>query len=112
MQFTLRRIILFTANLEAMASFYQSVLGLKPVHREAGWLELDAGGCAIALHAGKSTPGLQAPKLAFFATDVAAARALLIERGAKMGKLLAAGSFDMCNGKDPDGNRFQISSRA
>jgi catechol 2,3-dioxygenase-like lactoylglutathione lyase family enzyme len=112
MQFELRRIILFTANLEAMASFYQNVLGLKLVHSEKGWRELAAGGCTIALHAGKSTVGTRAPKLAFFAADVAAARAALMESGAKMGKLMAAASFDMCDGKDPDGNRFQISSRA
>ena len=49
MQFELRRIILFTANLEAMASFYQNVLGLKLVHSEKGWRELAAGGCTIIM---------------------------------------------------------------
>ena len=36
---------------------------------------------------------------------------LQIRRGAKMGPVVSATSFDMCNGKDPDGNPFQISSR-
>ena len=112
MQFELRRIILFTAQLDGMTRFYQNALGLKLVNSEKGWRELDAGGCAIALHAGTSTPGTRPPKLAFYASDVAAARTALVERGAKMGKVLSAGDFAMCDGRDPDGNRFQISSRA
>jgi hypothetical protein len=50
--------------------------------------------------------------LVFYAADVAAARAVLVKRGAvAMGKVISADRFDMCDGKDPDGNPFQISSR-
>jgi catechol-2,3-dioxygenase len=111
-QFKLRRIILFTAELDGMTSFYQNALGLKLVHSEKGWRELDAGGCIIALHSGKSAQGTRPPKLAFFANDVTSARAVLVERGAKMGKVMSTGAITMCDGRDPDGNRFQISSRA
>jgi hypothetical protein len=48
----------------------------------------------------------------FYANDVAAARAALISRGVKtMGKIISTETFDMCDGKDPDGNPFQISGR-
>ena len=107
----LKRVILFTRNLESMGRFYGEVLGLKLANTEPGWREYHAGGCAIALHEGESKPGNRPPKLAFFSADVAATRATLTRRGAKMGKILSAGSFDLCDGKDPDGNAFQISSR-
>ncbi len=108
----LRRIILFTSNLDALGLFYRQVLGLPLLNKEKGWIELHAGPCTLALHQGAATPGQRPPKLVFFAGDVSAARDLLIQRGARgMGKVLAAGAFEMCNGKDPDGNPFQISSR-
>ncbi|MFX9181223.1 VOC family protein, partial [Acinetobacter baumannii] len=50
----LRRVILFTPRLEAMTAFYRDVIGLEVVRQEEGWVELAAGACAIALHAGAS----------------------------------------------------------
>ncbi len=112
MTLELRRVILFTANLEAMTAFYRDVLGLPVTSREDGWVQLDTGACGLALHAGKSVVGNRPPKLAFYAADVSATRAALIERGlTQAGPVKSAGSFDMCDCKDPDGNKFQISSR-
>jgi catechol 2,3-dioxygenase-like lactoylglutathione lyase family enzyme len=112
MQLELRRIILFTADMERMRRFYTEVIGLKPLPgAEPGWIELDTGTCRVALHAGKSECGSRPPKLGFFAADVANARAVLIGRGAKLGKVTSTRDFDMCGGKDPDGNPFGITSR-
>jgi len=112
MQLEMRRVVLFTPNLDNMAEFYRTVIGLELVGSEDGWRDFKAGACNIALHSGASSIGRRSPKLVFYARDVAAARAELVKRGAKgMGKVLSTGSFDMCNGKDPDGNRFQVSSR-
>jgi hypothetical protein len=112
MKLELRRIILFTANMDAMRRFYAEVIGLKPLPgAEPGWIEYDAGACRIALHAGKSERGSRPPKIVFFAGDVAATRAALIKRGAKLGKVTSTRDFDMCGGKDPDGNPLGISSR-
>jgi predicted enzyme related to lactoylglutathione lyase len=111
-RFEVRRIIVFTANMEVMAEFYGRALGLALRHSEAGWRDYDAGACRIALHQGPSTPGKQPPKLVFYAKDVSAARAALMRRGVKtLGKVKSTGTFDMCDGTDPDGNRIQISSR-
>jgi catechol 2,3-dioxygenase-like lactoylglutathione lyase family enzyme len=111
MKLELRRIILFTANMEAMSRFYGEVLGLELVNSERGWKDFNAGACAIALHEGAAKVGHRPPKLAFHAADVAATRAALVRRGAKMGKVLSTAHLDLCDGKDPDGNPFQISSR-
>ena len=108
----LRRIILFTANLDAMSRFYGAVIGLELVGSEEGWRDFKAGSCNIALHKGLSTVGRRAPNIVFYTGDVAAARAALISRGATaMGKVKSTANFDMCDGKDPDGNSFQISGR-
>jgi catechol 2,3-dioxygenase-like lactoylglutathione lyase family enzyme len=111
MRLELRRVILFTRNLEPMGRFYGEVLGLELANSEAGWREYRAGAIVVALHEGESKIGKRPPKLAFYAADVAAVRAVLIRRGATMGKVLSTASFDLCDGKDPDGNAFQISSR-
>ena len=113
MSLELRRVILFTQNLEVMTAFYRDVLGLAVTAREAGWVDFAAGGCALALHAGTSEVGKRPPKLVFYAADVAATRETLTARGLKgAGTVKSAGRFEMCDYRDPDGNRLQISSRA
>ena len=111
MPLELRRITLFTQAMDTMSRFYEDVLGLPLVAEEKGWKEYGAGVCTIALHAGQSEVGKRAPKLVFYAADVAAVRATLTKRGAKMGRIVSATRHDMCDGKDPDGNAFQVSSR-
>ena len=112
MQIEMRRIILFTPNMDSMSHFYSGVIGLELATSERDWKEYKAGGSNIALHRGKSSVGSRPPKLVFYAADVAAARAALVKRGALvMGKVVSGNKFDMCDGKDPDGNPFQISSR-
>lgn len=111
MQLTLRRIILFTRRMPDMAAFYSDVLGLPQVTDDVGFKEFDAGGCRIALHNGTSQTGARPPKIVFWSGDVAATRDALMARGAKLGKLLPGGGLVRCEGKDPDGNPFQISNR-
>ena len=45
------------------------------------------------------------------APNGAAARDLLIDRGAFMGPVNVFGDLHLCDGEDPDGNRFQLSNR-
>ena len=112
MTMQLRRIILFTPHLAEMADFYSNVLYPEVASREDGWVDFSVGPCSLALHAGPSKLGNRPPKLAFYASDVSATRDALVKRGlAKAGPVKSAGSFDMCDCKDPDGNPFQISSR-
>jgi len=111
MSLTLRRIILFTRNMAEMAAYYRNTLDLPLVTDESGFKEFDAGGCKIALHNGASEIGARPPKIVFYSADVAATRENLTARGAKLGKVLAQGGLIRCEGKDPDGNPFQISNR-
>ena len=105
------RVILFTGRIDAMGKFYGEVLGLKQITNEAGWREFAAGGAAIALHSGPSTPGRKGPKLVFPANDVAVLRKTLVARGASFGKVRQGEFFCLCDGKDPDGNPIQLSDR-
>lgn len=111
MTLKMARVILFTARMEEMSRFYGEVLGLKRVCDEPGWREFAAGGMRIALHSGPATPGRKGPKLVFHAPDVARLRRTLTARGARFGKVRHAGRFCLCDGRDPDGNPVQLSSR-
>ena len=111
MQLQITRVILFTSDIGSMARFYRDVIGLKLLTDGEDWKEFSAGACNVALHRGKSARTGRSPKIAFYASDVAAARSLLVRRGATMGKVMSGREIDFCDGKDPDGNPFQISSR-
>ncbi|HVN63314.1 MAG TPA: VOC family protein, partial [Candidatus Binataceae bacterium] len=104
-------VILFTARFDAMSKFYGKLLGLKQMSQEKGWCEFNAGPTRIALHSGPSSPGRKGPKIVFYAKDVAATRKTLMARGAKLGKVRGTGTFCLCDGRDPDGNPIQLSSR-
>jgi len=105
------RIILFTSEMEAMSKFYGEVLCLTQVSEEKGWREFDAGGARIALHSGPPSPGKKGPKIVFFSEDVAGLRQMLLARGASFGKVRQGDILCLCDGKDPDGNRIQLSNR-
>ena len=114
MQLALSRIIYFTNKMKAMTAFYRDTLDLSPIedpdYAPSEFLEFDAGACTIALH--KGTPGTIASrtKIVFFVNDVGKTREELIRRGVKMGKFNPQSSLHICDGKDPEGNKFQISN--
>ena len=112
MQLTLKRIMLFTPDMPRVTAFYRDVLGLPLCIDEPAFKEFDAGGCGIALHNGSSRVGARPPKLNFWSENVAATREALIARGAKLGKVMSGPGLTRCEGKDPDGNNYQISNRA
>jgi len=108
-----------------MTDFYHEALGLPlvPGPADPSWVELDAGGSLLSLHAIPpriarqitiTTPPRareETPfKLVFEVDDVAAMRRQLGSRGGTMFEPRAAGSGTMssCDGLDPEGNVFQI----
>jgi catechol 2,3-dioxygenase-like lactoylglutathione lyase family enzyme len=115
--YPIRRLILFTHRLAAMRDFYRDVIGMTVVEEDKGWIDLASGGCNIALHAAAKPAtdidGTDMPhKITFYAEDVAAARADLVARGAKLGMIKTFGTLHLCDGADPDGNRVQLSNRS
>jgi catechol 2,3-dioxygenase-like lactoylglutathione lyase family enzyme len=110
----LHRVIIFCARPEELAAFYAEAFGMAVLAREAGFVDLGARGSAaarLAFHKGKRQPGT-AVKLCFHSGDIAADRERLIGLGARMGAI--SGTPDalcFCDGKDAEGNVFQISNR-
>ena len=102
------RFIIFTKNMDVMAEFYSKALGLKCLEDTNTWKRYDAGGIEIALHSGSPKLGSKAPKLSFYARDVARKREALNKQGAKFGKVRIFDKLHMSDGKDPDGNPLQI----
>ena len=110
-----QRIILFVEDVPGVGAFYRDVLGLKlkpSPDDPKRWLEFEAGGCSIALHdGGAPNASKRAPKIVFYAEDVNATRAILVARGVQMGRVQSSDDLRFCDGKDPEGNPFQISNR-
>ena len=50
-------------------------------------------------------------KIVFYAQDVDAARAAVVARGAVMGAVRKFGTIALCDGQDPEGHVFQLSTR-
>ena len=110
----LSRVIIFTPDVIRLAEFYRSNFGLENV-AEPGpeWAELSSGRSNIAFHKYGEDVGGRNPwvKIVFGSKDVAAERKRLIEHGVEMSEVVEFGDIHLCDGRDPDGNWFQISSR-
>lgn len=98
-----------------MVDFYTSTFGLEIAGEfDPGWTEVDAGGCTIAFHKvpfevnASSDDGV---KIVFASDNVAGEKARLEGLGIEMTEIFRYGDIEMCDGSDPDGHRFQISSR-
>ena len=117
--------ILFAKDVARLRAFYETTLELRVVDAtpEGDWVRLDAGGAGLALHsipkgiakgividdpprAREGTP----IKLAFHADDPEAERARLVARGVIMRDVRRFGDVVFCDGIDPEGNVFQITS--
>jgi hypothetical protein len=74
---------------------------------------MNTGACRLALHGGgKRRFGEDAPKIVFRVDDLPAARNNLLEQGVSMGEMRSpAPGVQVCDGKDPEGNRFSIEAR-
>ncbi len=109
------RVMLFVQDVPKVAEFYRDKLGLQPLGEiTPNWVEMQAGNCTVALH-GAAKPlkerGDASAKIVFGVKDVPAGKALLESRGVRMGKIHTFSGIDICDGEDPEGNLFQISSR-
>src|SRR5687767_14825330 len=111
----LSRIIIFTGDVRRMVDFYSETFGLTLIGEfDEGWTEMSAGTCNIAFHKlgfevqGSDDDGV---KIVFATADVQGEKARLEALGIEMTDIFQFGEIEMCDGSDPDGHRFQISSR-
>jgi predicted enzyme related to lactoylglutathione lyase len=116
--------VLFTVNLDALATFYERVVDLSRVQSHVDHIILSRGGFRLTVHripehiaAGitiSSPPRIResaAVKLVFAVADIGSAR----RHAAELGGLVygedrewRSGSTLYCDGYDPDGNVFQL----
>jgi catechol 2,3-dioxygenase-like lactoylglutathione lyase family enzyme len=110
-------VILFVKDMDAQVRYYQDVLGLTVKnppglsdYSDQYWVELQTGACTLVLHGGgQGRIGEDAPKFAFQVSDIRAARAALLERGARLGEIRSpAPGIEVCDGVDPEGNHFSL----
>jgi len=115
----LMEIILYVEDMNRQLSFYRDQLGFKVVNPQESadygkefWVELDTGSCSLALHAGgKGRFGADAPKFVFRVKDILAARQELLNQEVELGEIRsAAPGVWVCDGTDPEGNKFSIES--
>lgn len=106
--------IIFTPDVNRLADFYTRCFDLSPVgEANEHWTELSAGGCNIALHKiNEFATGRDGwVKVVFASDDVPSEKARLEALGVRMSDVKTFSSIQMCDGNDPDGNYFQVSSR-
>lgn len=116
--------VLFVKDIQRLAEFYHEGLGLPLIAAPMapGWLELDAGGVRLALHAlpprvARTIEITNPPrareetpiKLLFEVDDLDEARRRLVQHGATMFELRNSG---VCDGLDPEGNVFSLIPRS
>ncbi|MBA3540880.1 MAG: VOC family protein [Deltaproteobacteria bacterium] len=125
MTVALGRVMLFTKDTARMRTFYRDLLEVDPIEDSPDWVVFATGGLQLALHAlpahiaahiTVSEPATArsdvAIKYSFLVDDVAATRARLAALGAQMRDSFTSAARTSCDGVDPEGNVFQIASRA
>lgn len=112
--------MVFVHDAARMQAFYAS-LGMQVVDGDAasGFVRLadPAGGAVLAIHATKAAGAGGAPrvdtwiKLCFLVDDVDREREALVGRGVTMREIHRWEGIAFCDGVDPEGNIFQITTR-
>lgn len=112
-------VILYVEDMNTQIAFYRDKLGLEVKSpketddfSDIFWVEINTGPCTLALHAGgKRRFGPDAPKIVFQVDDILAARQALIDQDVNLNEIRsAAPGVWVCDGVDPEGNKFSIES--
>jgi len=121
MRIALARIILYVQDVDRLAAFYRDAFGLSVVEEIKGdWTVLDVGPCQLALHrvgkayrvADPASWQVESNAKVVMTVDrsLAEFRAELTAKGVPMGEIKSYPGLTgpLCDGKDPEGNVFQL----
>jgi catechol-2,3-dioxygenase len=121
MRVVLNRVILYVQDVERLTTFYREMFGLPVIEEIKGeWTVLAAGPCQLALHKVGKAYRVADPASWQVETNVklvitvdrplAELRAELSAKGVSMGKIKSYPPLTglLCDGKDPEGNVFQL----
>lgn len=114
------RIILYVQQVDSLSAFYQQHFSFVPVETIPDeWALLNCNGLELALH--RAGPAYRNDsvtehsasnaKIVFSITeDIHQVRQHMIQQGANLGAVKDYPGFDylLCDGKDPEGNIFQL----
>jgi predicted enzyme related to lactoylglutathione lyase len=113
---SLFQIILYVSDMAGEVHFYRDVIGLNirypqgiSDYSQQMWVELDAGGCTLALHGGSKKPPTNDHEIIFKVDNLEQARTEILNAGIEIAdiRLLEDGE-PIAEGIDPDGHRFAI----
>ena len=104
----IKRLTFFVEDLGAATKYYRDTLGLGVADVREGWSAFHASrDIEIAFHRGKG----RRPRIELVVEgDLREARALLNERGARLGTCKKVRGREICIGNDRDGNSVQLSA--
>jgi len=116
LQAKMTQVILYVQDMARAVHFYKDLLGLKVTYpgeladaAQEMWVELDAGGCALALHGGAHTSPNDQHELVFKVADLEKARMKLLEAGIQIAEIrILEDGEPIAEGVDPDGHRFGL----
>lgn len=123
MNLSLSTIILFVHQIDQQKKFYRDVFQLEVVEEYATWVLLKTPSCYLGLHQIPEEylgddPNEQVDnnvKLVFDVLDLPLQQFhdQLIQQGVRMQSITTFDNypFDLCDGKDPEGNVFQLRQR-
>ena len=120
MQIEMTRVILYVRDIARLKVFYETHFGFRAIEEiEGEWAVLLAGRIELALHlAGKQFRGVPIAavssnaKLVFTVdSDLLELRSKLEKAGVPVGAIKRYRGFasSLCDGRDPEGNVFQLS---
>ncbi len=116
----LMEVIVHVKDMNSQVVFYRDTLGLRVSYpagaqdySKEGWVTLETGRCALALHSGGRTRLSESPshRIVFRTQDIQAARNQLLRKGVQAGEIRSpAPEVQVFDARDPEGNAFSIES--
>lgn len=117
--------VVFAADIARLAAFYRGVAGMRETHADDRHVVLEIPGFQLTVHAlsgSEGHPQYAYPtredtyiKLCFPVTSLAEARTLASSLGGELWPVdreWEARGFRACDGRDPEGNVFQLRQRS